>query len=98
MVNCSGLSIEIQQGSFSEPYRINIMGGDSHGAIEKVALIREGMKFGAAQETPISCVYHQPAIYEEHEPAATPEPKITYKRRSRRVTAGTDRGAGSVTQ
>ncbi len=95
VTHCSGLSIEIQQGSFSEPYRINVIGGGSLGAIEKVGLIREGMKFGAGSEIKIAVEdsYSAPLDLSENT-----VPKIVYKRRPRQVTPGSDRGDGSVTQ
>ncbi len=87
VVHTSGFAIVVQKGSFSEPYRIHVTGGDALSAVEHAGLVREGVAFGAALENsterplekPVNIVIDQPTEAVIPPPAAGPS--VTYKRR-----------------
>ncbi len=95
ITHTTGLTIEVQEGSFSEPYRIHVTGGDSLGAIEQVSLVSAGMKYGAATESDPEVQYNTTAPLEIPKEAS---PKVIYKRRARRVIPGTSVDGSSATQ
>ncbi len=83
VIHVSGLAILVLEGSFSDPYRIEVTGGEALGPIERAAFTREGMSFGADKEIKIEVTYSQreyDASYDPHPkgPRIKP-PSITYK-------------------
>ncbi len=46
VIHHSGIIIVVLEGSFQEPYRINVVGGDPMDYMKKVSLIRKGIMFG----------------------------------------------------